>query len=199
MRPAMKLVLLGANGTQTCCASPSPHRSVHHHAANHPWRGLSLCRDVDWGDGSELETGDSMSHAYAAAGTYTVTLRLPRADRWLASISMDSDHVVGDALAALRGCRALTYIRLHTNAGLNSAHSLATLRGWWPSMTYLHLGNTQSLITGALADLPASMAILRLRQHAVAHHRHAGRPRPWQPVPASTQSLIGHVGRPRRR
>ncbi len=115
----------------------------------------------DWGDGSALETGDSMSHAYAA-GTYNVTLRLPRADRWLAGINMSYDRVVGDALLALRGCRNLTNITLPTNAGLNSAHSLATLRGWWPLLTYLYLASTQSLITGTLADLPAGMEYLSL-------------------------------------
>lgn len=111
----------------------------------------------DWGDGSATETGDSMSHAYAGAGTYTVTLRLPRADRWLATIDMNSDHVIGDALGALRSCRALTSVTLHSNAGLNSAYTLATLVGWWPGLVQLHLSVTGAAITGAFTDLPPAM------------------------------------------
>jgi hypothetical protein len=163
MRPAMKLVLLAGKR----------HTNVLRFTVSHT-SGFTITPQItrgagcpytatwDWGDGSALETGDSMSHAYAAAGTYNVTLRLPRADRWLVTIDMNGDRVVGDALAALRGCRALTYIALNLNAGLNSAYSLATLRRWWPTMATLNLSNTQSLITGTLADLPASMERLYL-------------------------------------
>lgn len=163
MRPAMKLVLLAGKRHTNVLRFTVSHTeafTITPEITRH--EGCPYAATWDWGDGSALETGDSMSHAYAAAGTYNVTLRLPRADRWLATIDMNGDYVVGDALAQLRGCKALTSITLHTNAGLNSTWLLATLRGWWPSMTRLYLYNTQSVITGTLADLPETMERLYL-------------------------------------
>ena len=115
----------------------------------------------DFGDGTTA-TGTSVSRTYDTAGPHTVTLRIPDIDYWLTAVDFGNDRISGDLLQALARCRSLTSITAYTNAALNSTQNIATLASWWPSMAYLHLGSTSSVITGSLADLPAGMGYLYL-------------------------------------
>jgi hypothetical protein len=112
----------------------------------------------NWGDGSALSTGDSVSHTYTDAGTYTVTLTLQNLNRWLKEIDLRNDPVVFD-LSALTACRSLTHLYANDNASTVVTGALADLPA---TMTTLYLANTRSAITGALADLPAKMVTLNL-------------------------------------
>ena len=115
----------------------------------------------DFGDGT-MATGTSVSRTYDTVGPHTVTLRIPDIDYWLTAVDFGNDRISGDLLQALARCRSLTSITAYTNAALNSTQNIATLASWWPSMVYLHLGSTSSVITGSLADLPAGMVYLHL-------------------------------------
>jgi hypothetical protein len=112
----------------------------------------------NWGDGSVLSTGDSVSHTYTDAGTYTVTLMLQNLNRWLKEIDLRNDPVVFD-LSALTACRSLTHLRAYSNASAVVTGALSDLPA---SMEVLSLHSTSSTITGALSDLPATMMTLSL-------------------------------------
>ena len=112
----------------------------------------------NWGDGEAQSTGDSVSHTYTDAGTYTVTLTLQNLNRWLKEIDLCNDPLKFD-LSALTACRSLTHLRAYTNASTVVTGALSDLPA---SMETLSLGSTNSTITGALSDLPASMETLSL-------------------------------------
>lgn len=107
------------------------------------WVGCPYAATWDWGDGSPLETGDAPSHAYAAAGTYRVTLHLPHAERWLQQFHAWGAHVVGAELwPQLARCRRLQALVLHTNAGLTGNLAGYSPAARWPELVYLNLVST---------------------------------------------------------
>lgn len=125
--------------------------------ARHP--GCPNAATWDWGDGSPPEQGDEIGHEYLSTGPFTVTLTLPDADQWLAAFTTYECLIVGDVLAALQGCRALTKVEVRMVPLVTSAPTLATLAGWWPNLEYLCV---DFVVTGTLADLPATMTNLTL-------------------------------------
>lgn len=120
---------------------------------------------VDWGDGSArtaVVSGVELSHAYAAAGTYTVTLVMDQQEVYLTGIDIGSDRAVGDLWAEnIDRFAEITDFRMYANTGLTGIISLANFPR---KITYLNLRNTQVATTGSLADLPPTL--LQIYLHA---------------------------------
>jgi hypothetical protein len=104
------------------------------------------------------QVGLSVTKAYAAAGTYPVTLRLPGLRARISRLDFAGQPVKFD-LAQLRTWTALTHIDAYSNAATVLTGQLRDLPA---TMTTLYLYSTSSTITGSLADLPPAMEYLVL-------------------------------------
>ncbi len=90
-----------------------------------------------------VQTGLSVTKAYATAGTYWVTLRMPGLKRWITRLNF-ANQPVKFSLAQVRNWTALTRIDAYNKAASAITGALADLPA---GMTILHLGSTTSTIT----------------------------------------------------
>ncbi len=115
----------------------------------------------DWGDNTIIETGVTMSHVYAVAGTYTVTVRLPNINWWMRAVDVEVDRASGDLLRSLLVMTRLILISCGSNALMTTNCGTFQVLGW-KSLIILALDGS-----GVIGDiggwkLPTSLATLKL-------------------------------------
>lgn len=119
--------------------------------------------EVDWGDStrSTVTSGVELSHAYAAPGVYTVTLHMQEQETYLQQVDLGIDNVAGD-LWLRNLCRfgALTHLEIGTNPNASGVIALSDLN----LVHFGAYGCANLTVSGALTDLPATVASLILHQ-----------------------------------
>jgi len=118
----------------------------------------------DWGDGSPLQAGLSMSHTYVVAGTYVVTVKVANINWFMQTIDISTDYVSGNFLRTLAPMYRLTSILAASNILIND--NIATIV--WPTGLTV-LGLDGSGITGVITSIawPTSLTYLTLGTTAV--------------------------------